>query len=62
MNVREHMLSKIRGESDGSVLFVPRLDLWYNANKAKGTLPGDVRDLDLFALTEKLGLGYHAFL
>lgn len=62
MNVRDHMLSKIRGESDGSVLFVPRLDLWYNANKAKGTLPGDVRDLDLFALTEKLGLGYHAFL
>jgi hypothetical protein len=62
MNVRDHMLSKIRGESDGSLLFVPRLDLWYNANKAKGTLPGDVRDLDLFALTEKLGLGYHAFL
>lgn len=40
--------------------WVPRLDLWYNANKLAGTLPAKYRDAALQDITDDLDFGYHA--
>ena len=36
---RERILSVIQGETVDRIPYVPRFDLWYNANKRAGTLP-----------------------
>ena len=60
MSHKERMLAAIRGEPVDTVPWVPRLDLWYNAHKRAGTLPGEYRDATLKEITEDLGFGYHA--
>ncbi|NMB80560.1 MAG: hypothetical protein GYA14_01945, partial [Ignavibacteria bacterium] len=46
------MLSVIRGEEPGGLVFVPRLDIWYNFNKAHNSLPEGFDNLSLRELTE----------
>jgi len=60
MNYRDRILRKIAGENDGVPLFVPRLDIWYNANRSRGTLPAGYEDLDLLGIANRLGVGYHS--
>lgn len=60
MNFREKIIGKIRGENDCRPLFVPRLDIWYNANKMRNKLPGELKDLSLMEVSQKLGVGFHA--
>jgi hypothetical protein len=43
MTHRQTMLMAMRGEMPESLPYVPRIDLWYNANSAAGTLPGKYR-------------------
>lgn len=59
-NFRNKMLSVIRGEEPGGLVFVPRLDIWYNFNKAHNSLPEGFDNLSLRELTEKLGVGFHS--
>ena len=59
-NYRAQMLAKIKGENDGKALFIPRLDIWYNANKAQQTLPEEISKLSLLELTRHLGVGFHS--
>ena len=54
------MLRVMRGEPDQGLLFVPRLDIWYNANKRRGTLPAELRALSLHGIAERLGVGFHS--
>jgi hypothetical protein len=60
MNVRENMLQIIRGHTPAGLLFVPRLDIWYNRNKARRTLPEGLEDKSLPEILESLGLGLHS--
>lgn len=39
MNIKERMLTVIKGETPDVLPFSPRLDMWYTANNARNTLP-----------------------
>jgi len=54
------MLATLRGEPTEMIPWVPRLDLWYNANKRAGTLPGKYKSATLADITDDLDWGYHA--
>ncbi len=51
---RERILRVIQGELVDTIPYVPRIDLWYNANNRAGTLPADHshRSADEIALAE----------
>jgi len=60
MNIRDEMLDVIRGEIPRGLLFVPRLDVWYHHNRARGTLPVGYEQLSLPEVAGKLGVGTHS--
>lgn len=41
-------------------MLVPRLDIWYNANKLRNSLPGEFKKLSLTEVSQKLGVGFHS--
>ncbi len=45
MTHKERMLMAARGEMPDVLPYVPRFDLWYNANKYRGTLPPQYKDM-----------------
>jgi hypothetical protein len=57
---REAMLGVMRGGPSPGLLFVPRLDIWYNANRRRGTLPPSLRGLGLADVARHLGVGLHS--
>lgn len=59
MTHRERILAAIRGERVDQVPWVPRLDLWYKANRYRGTLPRAWAELPLWAILRILGVGRH---
>jgi hypothetical protein len=59
-NFREIMLAVIRGELPDGIVVVPRLDIWYNRNKARGTLPAGYETLSLRETAGRLGVGFHS--
>lgn len=59
MTIKERLLNAIKGNSVDELPFLPRLDIWYNANKFRGTLPKKYKNASLKEMTEDLGLGYH---
>lgn len=60
MNYRERMLNAIRGDDCDVLPCVPRLDLWYKANRKNGTLPYRFRKASLPDIIESLDIGHHA--
>ena len=60
MTHKERLLAACRGERPDRIAWVPRLDIWYNANLRAGTLPTPYRGQTLREITTALGLGYHA--
>ena len=46
MTNKERMLTALRRETPDRLPFAPRLDLWFSANRAAGTLPVKYRDCD----------------
>lgn len=56
---RERILAAIRGEAVDTVPWVPRLDLWYKANRYRGTLPREWLDMPLWAIQRILGVARH---
>lgn len=59
-NFRNNILSVIQDEETCGLLFVPRLDIWYNYNKAHNSIPAGYENLSLRELTERLGIGFHS--
>lgn len=55
------MLRALRGERTSRLPFAPRMDLWYIANRVRGTLPESLRGFDLPSLARALGIDAHAF-
>ena len=60
MTHKERFIKTVRGESTDALPFVPRLDIWYDANRAAGTLPEKYKHASLIELTDDLGLGFHS--
>jgi len=60
MTHRERILATIRRQPTDQIPWVPRLDLWYIAQRARGTLPSGLRDLNTVELAEKLGVACHS--
>ena len=60
MNYRQRMLVVIKGQESDRIPFCPRLDLWYIANKARGTLPKRFHDMTLVEIANELDVGVHA--
>lgn len=60
MNYREMMLAAIRGESVDKIPWAPRMDLWYIANKARGTLPEKFTGLDTVGIAKEFNMACHA--
>jgi hypothetical protein len=60
MTHKERMLKAIKGERADRLPWTPRIDLWYNANSLRGTLPSKYpRGITLDEIADDLGGGYH---
>lgn len=60
MTHKQHMLAVLRGQPVDRIPWVPRLDLWYRANRRAGTLPQRYADASLMEMLDDLGFAYHA--
>jgi hypothetical protein len=60
MTHKQQMLSVLQGQAVERIPWVPRLDLWYRANRREGTLPRRYADASLMQMVDDLGFAYHA--
>ena len=60
MTHRQRILAAIRGEPLHRLPWLPRLDLWYKANRYCGTLPAEWTEAELADILQDLGVGRHA--
>jgi len=57
MTNRERLVAILEGRSPDRIPWIPRLQLWYNANRKWGTLPEKYRDGSLRDIERDLGMG-----
>lgn len=62
MTTKERILATLNGHPTDILPYVPRLDIWYNANSKNGTLPGTYKNATLREITDDLDLGYHSII
>lgn len=62
MSYKQLILDAIQGKPTDRIPFVPRLDLWYRANKHSNTLPAKYKNAALKEILQDLGVGYHAII
>ena len=60
MTHQERMLATIRGEPTDRIPWAPRMDLWYIAQRARGTLPEQFVGLNTVEIAEVLDVACHA--
>lgn len=60
MTHRERMLATIRGEPTDRIPWAPRMDLWYIAHRARGTLPDRFQNLNTVQIARELDVACHA--
>jgi Uroporphyrinogen decarboxylase (URO-D) len=60
MTQKEQLLATLRGAPTECLPYVPRLDVWYKANKKLGTLPDKYEAASLIEIVDDLGIGYHS--
>ena len=60
MTHRQRILAALRHQPVDRIPWVPRLDLWYNANRYRGTLPAEWAGASLMDIATDLGVGFHA--
>lgn len=60
MTHRQRMLATIRGEPTDQIPWAPRMDLWYIAHKARGTLPAQFAGMNMVQVAEVLDVACHA--
>ena len=51
MQIKERLLNTMQGLPTDELPYLPRLDIWYNANKFRGTLPKQYEHASLKELT-----------
>ena len=62
MTNKERILATLKGEATDVLPFVPRMDNWYYAHEATGTLPDEYKHATLKELTDDLGVGFHSII
>ncbi|MEE0955823.1 MAG: uroporphyrinogen decarboxylase family protein [Eubacterium sp.] len=62
MTNKERILATLRGEPTDTLPFIPRIDNWFYAQKAKGTLPDKYKNATLQEMVDALGIGYHSII
>ena len=60
MTNRERMLATIHGKPTDRIPWAPRMDLWYIARRARGTLPDGFADLNIGEVADALDVACHA--
>jgi hypothetical protein len=60
MDDRERMLATIAGAPSDALPWAPRMDLWAIAQRARGSLPAELRDADTVAIARYFGFACHA--
>lgn len=60
MTHRERMLATIRRQPTDQIPWAPRMDLWYIAHRARGTLPKQFVGLNTVEIAEVLDVACHA--
>ena len=60
MTHRERILGAIRGEPTDQIPWAPRMDLWYIAQKARGTVPTPFKNKNTVEIAETLDVACHA--
>jgi hypothetical protein len=60
MTHRQRMLATIRGEQTDQIPWAPRMDLWYIAQRARGTLPPQFVGLNMVEVAEVLDVACHS--
>lgn len=59
MTHKQRFLMAARGELPDTLPYVPRIDLWYNANSAAGTLPEKYRGMSQDDISRSEGWAFH---
>ena len=62
MTFRERILNTVAGKPTDQLPFVPRIDNWFYAQKANGTLPDKYKNATLQEMVDALGIGYHSII
>ncbi|MCC6589237.1 MAG: hypothetical protein IT168_21245 [Bryobacterales bacterium] len=60
MTDRERILAAISGQLPDRLPWAPRLDFWWRAHLHNGTLPSEMRSLDLVQLADYLGVAAYS--
>ena len=60
MTFQDRMLRAMQGDGTGRPVFAPRMDLWYIAQRARGTLPEEFAGMTMADLADALGMACHA--
>jgi hypothetical protein len=60
MTHRDRMLATMRGQPTDQIPWAPRMDLWYIAQRARGTLPKTFAGLTMVEVAERLDVACHA--
>lgn len=60
MDDRERMLAAIAGTPTDSLPWAPRMDLWLIAQRARGSLPAELRSADIVDAARYFGFACHA--
>ncbi|MBI4553594.1 MAG: hypothetical protein HY710_15120 [Candidatus Latescibacteria bacterium] len=60
MTHRERMLATIRRQSTDQIPWAPRMDLWYIAHRARGTLPARFAGKNMVEIADVLNVACHA--
>lgn len=60
--MKEMMLSALKGKKVPHLPFVPRMDIWYYANRYHNTLPERYQSWSLRDILDDLGFGFHAII
>jgi len=60
MDHRQRILNAIRGEPTGQIPWVPRLEFWHRARVRNGTIPADLRGMELSEIAHRIGAAVYA--
>ena len=57
MTNRERLLAILDGKSPDRIPWIPRMEIWYLAQRLAGTLPAEYQDMRLGEIRRDLGIG-----
>lgn len=60
MTHKERMMAAVKGLPSDRIPWAPRMDLWYIANRANGTLPKRFQNMNTVEIARELGVACHS--